>query len=113
MTGDDRGGGRHAWLDLAADLQQRVRERDPGARVRATVDPSGLLRLDVATTPAARVAARALARSVEDVARSTCESCGNRITAVRAGPVVSVVCAHCSATGSGPGGEATGTGTPA
>ncbi len=113
MTGDVRKGRRHAWLDLAAELQQRLRERDPDARVRATVDPSGLLRFDVATTPTARVAARALACSFEDAARSTCESCGDRITAVRAGPVVSIVCAHCSATRTGPGGEATGTGVPA
>jgi hypothetical protein len=36
MTADiDRGSG-DAWLDLAAELQQRLRERDPGARASRT-----------------------------------------------------------------------------
>jgi ribosomal protein L37E len=95
MTGDVRRGSGDAWLDLAAELQQRLRERDPDARVRATVDPSGLLQLDIATAPAERAAAQAMGRRYEDTARSTCERCGERVTAVRAGPVVSIVCAHC------------------
>jgi hypothetical protein len=96
MTADIHGGSGDAWLDLAAELQQQLRERDPRARVRATVDPSGLLRLDVATLPARRAAAQELARHYEDRARSTCERCGDPVRTAGAGPVVTILCADCS-----------------
>jgi hypothetical protein len=96
MTTGIPGGGEDAWLDLAVDLQQKLRERDPDARVEATVDPSGLLQLDVRTLPAQRAAARELARHYEERARSTCERCADPVSAGGAGPVVTILCAHCS-----------------
>jgi hypothetical protein len=59
-----------AWRDLAAELEHQLRERDPGARVHATVAPSGLLQLVVRTDPTQLAAARALARRYEERART-------------------------------------------
>jgi hypothetical protein len=74
-----------AWRDLAAELEQQLRERDPGARVHATVAPSGLLQLVVRTDPTQLAAAQALARRYEERARTVCERCGGAVGA--AGPV--------------------------
>jgi hypothetical protein len=95
MTANSLPGRGDAWQELVAELQQRLRERDPHARVQATIDPSGLLRLDVATTGTQRAAAQRLARRYEERARSTCERCGDRVAAVGPGPVVTVLCARC------------------
>jgi hypothetical protein len=99
MTADSLLGSGGVWRELAAELEQRLRERDPDARVEATVATSGLLQLDVATIPAQRVGAQALARRYEERARSICESCGDRASTAGAGPVVTILCAHCSADG--------------
>jgi hypothetical protein len=96
MTGDSVRGSGDAWRELAAELQRRLRERDPDARVQTTVAPTGLLQLDVRTNPAERPAAEALARRYEERARSICERCGDRVSAAGAGPVVTILCAHCS-----------------
>jgi hypothetical protein len=97
MTAGIARGVGDAWLDLAAELQQTLRERDPGALVAATVDTSGLLQLDVHTCPAQRTAAQRLARYYEELARGTCERCGHPVRVAGAGPVVSILCADCSA----------------
>jgi hypothetical protein len=96
MTADIHRGSGDAWLDLAAELQQRLRERDPDARVQATVGPSGLLQLDVATLPEQHAAAQALARRYEERARSICECCGGGVGVAGAGPVVTILCTDCS-----------------
>ena len=94
MTADCHRGSGDAWRELAAELQRRLRDRDPDARVRATVAPSGLLQFDVRTNPAQRAAAHPLARRYEERARTICERCGDRFSAVGAGPVVAILCAH-------------------
>jgi hypothetical protein len=99
VTADPRRTGDNAWLDLAAALQQQLRERDPDARVQATVAASGLLELHVRTNRTERAAARALGRRYEDVARITCERCGGHVRVARAGPVVTFLCVHCSTEG--------------
>jgi hypothetical protein len=96
MKSDIDHGIGEAWLSLAANLEQRLRERDPEARVRASLSASGLLQLEVHTIPAQRASARALARHYEERARSTCERCGGRVSVAGAGAVVTIVCAHCS-----------------
>jgi hypothetical protein len=95
VTADSHRGNGDAWRDLAAELQQQLRERDPDARVQTTVGPSGLLQLDVRTNRARRAAAQALARHYEQRARSMCERCGCRVGAAGAGPVVTILCDHC------------------
>ena len=91
-----RGSIGDAWLDLAAALDRQLRERDPDARVHATVGADGLLELHVRTTRAERAAARALARRYEERARSICERCGGHVGVASAGPVVTFLCAPCS-----------------
>jgi hypothetical protein len=95
MTAGVHRGGGSAWLDLASELQRRLGERDPDAHVQTTVAPTGLLQLDVRTNAAERPAADALARRYEERARSICERCGDPVIAVGAGPVVTILCAHC------------------
>jgi hypothetical protein len=96
MNDDIHQGVGQAWLALAGELREELRKHDPDARVEATVDPSGLLRLDVRTTPGQRVAARALARRYEEKARCTCEACGGAVSLAGAGAVVTMLCAHCT-----------------
>jgi hypothetical protein len=62
MTADIPGGGGGVWLDLAAELRQRLRECAPDARVEVTDDPSGLL---------------------QQRARGTCERCGDPVHTAR------------------------------
>ena len=85
-----------AWVALATELEQQLRESDPDARVEATIDPNGLLQLDVRTTPGQSAAARSLARRYEERARSTCERCGGRISTAGAGSTVTILCTHCT-----------------
>jgi hypothetical protein len=96
MTVDGVRGSGDAWRELAAELQRRLREGDPDARVQVTVGPTGLLQLDVRTNRAQRAAAQALARRYEERARRICERCGAPVGAAAAGPVVTFLCAHCS-----------------
>ena len=88
-----------AWQALAAELEHRLREDDPDARVQATVSVCGLLALDVRTIASKRSAARALAHSYEHRASVTCERCGEPVMVVGAGPVVTVLCSGCSDAG--------------
>lgn len=85
-----------AWLELAAELEQRLRTADPSAAVEPALDVSGLLVLHVKTVRAQRASARALARTYEERARQMCESCGGRVSAAGAGPVVTVLCPSCT-----------------
>lgn len=95
VNDDTQPGIGEAWLALAGELEQQLRQDDPDARVVTTLDPAGLLALEVHTTRDRRAAARALARRYEDRARTTCERCGGRITSAGAGPVITILCANC------------------
>lgn len=96
MNDDIQPGIGEAWRSLAAELRQQLRERDPQARVQATLAPTGLLALEVHTIPSHRATAQALARRYEERARSTCECCGGKVSAAAAGAVVTILCAGCS-----------------
>jgi len=85
-----------AWQALARELEDELRDRDPQARVEATIDPSGLLALDVRTTRAQRASARALARRYEEKARHACEHCGGSPVTATAGLVITVLCPDCT-----------------
>jgi hypothetical protein len=95
VNADPHHGIGDAWLGLAAKLQQQFRDLDPDARVETTLSPSGL-QLEVRTAPGRRASARALARHYEERARSTCERYGGLVSVSRAGPVVTILCAHYS-----------------
>jgi MFS family permease len=84
-----------AWRALAAELDRRLREGDPEARVQVSLAPSGLLQLEVHTTPRQRSLARQLAHEYEDRARRICERCGRRVSVAGAGPVVTILCEQC------------------
>lgn len=82
-----------AWRALAAELLTELRQQDPTARVQATLDASGLLRL----APAAalpRPELRRLRDAYEARAAAACEACGAPAD-VTAGAVVGVSCASC------------------
>jgi hypothetical protein len=96
MNADPHQGIGDAWLGLATELQQQLRDGHPDARVETTLSPSGLLQLDVRTTPGRGASARAVARQYEERARTTCERYGGRVSVSSAGPVVTILCAHCS-----------------
>ncbi len=96
MNSDMQQGIGEAWLALAAELQEQLRDDDPKARVEATLAPSGLLQLEVHTIPDQRTSALALARRYEQRAVSTCERCGAHVSLAGAGPVVTILCARCS-----------------
>ena len=96
MTPDLQNGIGGAWLALADQLEQALRRHDPRARVEATVSASGLLALDVRTTPARHAWAAALARGYETAATRTCERCGAPVAVAVAGSVLTILCADCS-----------------
>ncbi len=96
MNAHPQSGIGEAWLALSVELQDRLRERDPGARVKATIAPTGLLELRVQTTPDQRSTALELARSYEETARRTCERCGGHVAFAGAGPVLTILCTRCS-----------------
>ena len=95
MTSELQDGIGVAWLALAAELQQELREDDPEARVNATISPDGLLALEVSTIRERRAWAVALARRYEASAARSCEHCGGRVTVAGAGAVVTILCADC------------------
>jgi predicted MFS family arabinose efflux permease len=96
VNADPHHGIGDAWLGLATELQQQLRDSDPDAHVETTLCPSGLLQLEVRTAPGPRASARALARHYEERARSTCERYGGNVSVSRAGPVVTILCGRCS-----------------
>ncbi len=88
-----------AWLELARQLPAELKRVDPAARVAATVDSGGSLRLDVRVSGEHGERARALAPRYERRARQTCEQCGGRITTAVAGPAITILCRHCATNG--------------
>ena len=85
-----------AWLALAAELEQQLRDSDPDAKVEAAVDPNGLLTLEVRTVSHQRASGLELAREYERRADGICEHCGAGVTVAGAGPVVTILCPRCS-----------------
>jgi hypothetical protein len=87
-----------AWTALVGHFEQELRQRDPSARVRPTIDGWGLLRLEVVSAVLDRGDARAAARHWEKKAAAMWECCGEPVGQVRvAGPeVVTVVCPDCA-----------------
>ena len=93
---------RTAWLTVAAELQQELSHNDPQAHVKATITPTGVLRLDVRTTPEQRLPPLELARRYERRAASLCENCGAHISIAHGGSVLNLVRGGgSSATGAG------------
>jgi hypothetical protein len=78
-------------------LQRELRQTDPDATVKPTIESFGLLRLDVRSTVIRRRDARAAANRYEARAATMCEMCGEPVSGVRfaGAAMVLIRCDHC------------------